>query len=213
MDFYYYINYFNLGNLLNVFIRYRYFTVFVLLISSFSSLPAYFFSFIFPMNLELFFFVNTYRCPIFKVLTYYGSAKARKLLRTGWSKLNSFHICITSYQLVVQDANSFRRKRWYYMALDEAHNIKVRIKNTIEKENCRKNIFCFLNLFFFYLTIHASIRLPTAYLSIHLCTYLSISLSIYVSIYVSIYLSIYQSTSLMLICRLLVTLHALQYKV
>jgi E1A-binding protein p400 len=65
------------------------------------------------------------RCPIFKVLTYYGSAKARKALRTGWSKLNSFHICITSYQLVVQDANSFRRKRWYYMALDEAHNIKV----------------------------------------------------------------------------------------
>jgi hypothetical protein len=68
---------------------------------------------------------HTPRCPIFKVLTYYGSAKARKALRTGWSKLNSFHICITSYQLVVQDANSFRRKRWYYMALDEAHNIKV----------------------------------------------------------------------------------------
>ena len=68
---------------------------------------------------------RTTRCPIFKVLTYYGSAKARKALRTGWSKLNSFHICITSYQLVVQDANAFRRKRWYYMALDEAHNIKV----------------------------------------------------------------------------------------
>eukprot|EP01035_Chromulina_nebulosa_P018152 gene18152-23806_t len=63
-------------------------------------------------------------CPGFKVLTYYGSAKVRKQLRTGWSKLNSFHICITSYQLVVQDAITFRRKRWYYMILDEAHNIK-----------------------------------------------------------------------------------------
>lgn len=65
-------------------------------------------------------------CPGFKILTYYGSAKARKNLRVGWSKLNAFHICVTSYQLVVQDANAFRRKQWYYMILDEAHNIKVR---------------------------------------------------------------------------------------
>lgn len=63
-------------------------------------------------------------CPGFKIMTYYGSAKARKNLRVGWSKLNSFHICITSYQLVVQDAPVFRRKQWYYMILDEAHNIK-----------------------------------------------------------------------------------------
>eukprot|EP01038_Epipyxis_sp_PR26KG_P011354 gene11354-15225_t len=63
-------------------------------------------------------------CPIFKVLTYFGSSKVRKFLRNGWNKLNSFHICITSYQLVVQDSSSFRRKRWYYMILDEAHNIK-----------------------------------------------------------------------------------------
>jgi hypothetical protein len=66
-----------------------------------------------------------HRCPAFKVLTYYGSQKARKALRNGWSKLNSFHVCITSYQVVVQDSSSFRRKRWYYMILDEAHNIKV----------------------------------------------------------------------------------------
>eukprot|EP00606_Chrysophyceae_sp_TOSAG23-5_P001475 GSChrysophyteH2.ASY1.ANO1.267.1 assembled CDS len=63
-------------------------------------------------------------CPAFKILTYYGSLKQRKALRTGWSKLNSFNVCITSYQLVVQDSNAFRRKRWYYMVLDEAHNIK-----------------------------------------------------------------------------------------
>ena len=63
-------------------------------------------------------------CPNFKVITYYGSTNTRKALRTGWSKLNSFHVCITSYQLVVQDSNAFRRKRWYYMILDEAHNIK-----------------------------------------------------------------------------------------
>ena len=91
----------------------------------------------YPFNLIdlIFLFFHTYtRCPIFKVLTYYGSAKARKVLRTGWSKLNSFHICITSYQLVVQDANSFRRKRWYYMALDEAHNIKVGIIEYINED-------------------------------------------------------------------------------
>jgi helicase SWR1 len=66
------------------------------------------------------------RCPAFKILTYYGGSKTRKQLRVGWSKLNAFHVCITSYQLVVQDASSFKRKQWYYMILDEAHNIKVR---------------------------------------------------------------------------------------
>lgn len=63
-------------------------------------------------------------CPAFKVLTYFGSAKRRKELRQGWSKQNVFQICITSYQLVVQDAHCFKRKKWYYLILDEAHNIK-----------------------------------------------------------------------------------------
>ncbi|CAN0540262.1 unnamed protein product, partial [Ectocarpus sp. 8 AP-2014] len=46
-----------------------------------------------------------------QVLTYYGNAKQRKELRTGWTKLNAFHVCITSYQLAVQDASSFKRKK------------------------------------------------------------------------------------------------------
>lgn len=37
--------------------------------------------------------------PAFKILTYYGTAKQRKALRVGWSRLNSFHVCITSYQV------------------------------------------------------------------------------------------------------------------
>jgi SNF2 family DNA or RNA helicase len=63
-------------------------------------------------------------CPGLKVISYFGSSKHRKNLRTGWSKPNFFNICVTSYQLVVQDFTSFRRKKWYYMILDEAHNIK-----------------------------------------------------------------------------------------
>ncbi|KAH9198740.1 SNF2 family N-terminal domain-containing protein [Zygosaccharomyces rouxii] len=62
--------------------------------------------------------------PGFKVLTYYGSPQQRKEKRKGWNGPNAFHICIVSYQLVVQDQNSFKRKKWGYMILDEAHNIK-----------------------------------------------------------------------------------------
>jgi SNF2 family DNA or RNA helicase len=62
--------------------------------------------------------------PALKVLCYYGSAKRRKELRTGWTKSNWYHVVITSYQLAVQDAFAFKRKRWYYLVLDEAHNIK-----------------------------------------------------------------------------------------
>ncbi|KAF0291837.1 Helicase domino [Amphibalanus amphitrite] len=63
-------------------------------------------------------------CPAFKVLTYYGSQKERRQKRTGWTKQNSFHVCITSYKLVLQDHASFRRKKWKYLILDEAQNIK-----------------------------------------------------------------------------------------
>lgn len=62
--------------------------------------------------------------PGFKVLTYYGNPMQRKQKRQGWNKEDTWHVCITSYQLVLQDQNAFKRKRWHYMILDEAHNIK-----------------------------------------------------------------------------------------
>ncbi|XP_076901176.1 protein PHOTOPERIOD-INDEPENDENT EARLY FLOWERING 1-like [Bidens hawaiensis] len=63
-------------------------------------------------------------CPAFKILTYFGSAKERKHKRQGWMKQNSFHICITTYRLVIQDSKIFKRKKWKYLILDEAHLIK-----------------------------------------------------------------------------------------
>ncbi|QSL65743.1 hypothetical protein MERGE_000021 [Pneumocystis wakefieldiae] len=62
--------------------------------------------------------------PGFKVLTYYGNLNQRKNKRKGWYKPDTFHICITSYQLVIHDQQPFRRKKWHYLILDEAHNIK-----------------------------------------------------------------------------------------
>jgi len=82
-------------------------------------------------------------CPAFKILTYYGNQKERRLKRigtfntsiavqcfihlflcSGWTRENAFHVCITSYKLVIQDHQSFRRKKWVYFILDEAQNIK-----------------------------------------------------------------------------------------
>ncbi|XP_077211102.1 SNF2 domain-containing protein / helicase domain-containing protein isoform X2 [Tasmannia lanceolata] len=63
-------------------------------------------------------------CPAFKILTYFGSAKERKFKRQGWLKPNCFHICITTYRLVIQDSKAFKRKKWKYLILDEAHLIK-----------------------------------------------------------------------------------------
>ncbi|KAK8794788.1 hypothetical protein WA158_001769 [Blastocystis sp. Blastoise] len=63
-------------------------------------------------------------CPAFKIMTYYGNLNERKEKRKGWTNPNSYHICITSYQLAIKDVALFRRRRWVYMILDEAHNIK-----------------------------------------------------------------------------------------
>jgi E1A-binding protein p400 len=63
-------------------------------------------------------------CPQLKVLTYFGTPRQRKNKRTGWTKPNAFHVCLTSYKLVLQDAQAFKRMKWFYLILDEAHNIK-----------------------------------------------------------------------------------------
>ncbi len=62
--------------------------------------------------------------PGFKILTYYGTQEERKQKRKGWLDDNLWHVCITSYQLVLQDQQTFKRRNWHYMVLDEAHNIK-----------------------------------------------------------------------------------------
>ena len=62
--------------------------------------------------------------PGFKVITYYGSQKERKERRKGWSAQNAFNVCVTSYNLAIQDQRVFKRLKWKYIILDEAHNIK-----------------------------------------------------------------------------------------
>lgn len=54
-------------------------------------------------------------CPAFKILTYYGSIKERKAKRTGWTKPDAFHVCITSYKIAVQvclQTNHGEVKEW-----------------------------------------------------------------------------------------------------
>ncbi|EDN07883.1 conserved hypothetical protein [Histoplasma mississippiense (nom. inval.)] len=52
-------------------------------------------------------------CPGFKILTYYGSQEERRQKRKGWMDDDRWH-----------DQQTFKRRNWHYMVLDEAHNIK-----------------------------------------------------------------------------------------
>ena len=68
--------------------------------------------------------------PEFKVVPYWGSPQERKILRHFWDQKNlhkrtaSFHVVVTSYQLIVTDFKYFNRIKWQYMILDEAQAIK-----------------------------------------------------------------------------------------
>jgi len=62
--------------------------------------------------------------PGFKVLAYYGTQEERKKKRQGWMDDDKWNVWITSYTLVTNDQQIFKRKAWHYMILDEAHNIK-----------------------------------------------------------------------------------------
>ena len=62
--------------------------------------------------------------PGFKVLSYYGTQAERQEKRKGWSDLDKWNVCITSYQLAISDQMVLKRRPWQYLVLDEAHNIK-----------------------------------------------------------------------------------------
>lgn len=68
--------------------------------------------------------------PDFKVIPYWGNPNERKILRQFWipkdmhTKKASFHVVITSYQIVITDIKYFNRVKWQYMILDEAQAIK-----------------------------------------------------------------------------------------
>lgn len=84
-----------------------------------------------------------------KVLPYWGGKEERKTLRRFFNPLNlytenaAFHVCITSYQFMVQDQKVFNRITWQYMILDEAHSIKnvnsIRW-NTLLEFSCRNRL-------------------------------------------------------------------------
>ena len=62
--------------------------------------------------------------PGFKIIAYYGTQEERKKKRQGWLKDDKWNVWITSYTLITNDQQVFKRKAWHYMILDEAHNIK-----------------------------------------------------------------------------------------
>ncbi|XP_067910706.1 E1A-binding protein p400 isoform X4 [Heterodontus francisci] len=68
-------------------------------------------------------------CPGLKIMMYFGTRKERKVKRECWMEPNSFHVCITSYKLLLKDHQAFRRKRWKYLILDEVQQLR----NTTER--------------------------------------------------------------------------------
>lgn len=60
----------------------------------------------------------------------FGFFQERKILRQFWNAKGlhtqdaSFHVVITSYQLVITDIKYFNRIKWQYLILDEAQAIK-----------------------------------------------------------------------------------------
>ncbi|XP_043571286.1 E1A-binding protein p400 isoform X2 [Chiloscyllium plagiosum] len=68
-------------------------------------------------------------CPGLKIMMYFGTRKERRVKRECWLEPKTFHVCITSYKLLLKDHQAFRRKRWKYLILDEVQQLR----NTTER--------------------------------------------------------------------------------
>uniref|UniRef100_A0A8C7HKV1 E1A binding protein p400 n=1 Tax=Oncorhynchus kisutch TaxID=8019 RepID=A0A8C7HKV1_ONCKI len=63
-------------------------------------------------------------CPGLKILLYLGNRHECRAKRRWWAEANSFHVCVTSYKLLLKDQNHFLRRRWKHLVLDEVQLIK-----------------------------------------------------------------------------------------
>ncbi|XP_056147460.1 E1A-binding protein p400 [Lampris incognitus] len=63
-------------------------------------------------------------CPGLKILLYLGNRRERRSKRMCWKEANSFHVCVTSYKLLLKDQSHFVRRRWRHLVLDEVQHIK-----------------------------------------------------------------------------------------
>ncbi|XP_063752794.1 E1A-binding protein p400 isoform X2 [Eleginops maclovinus] len=63
-------------------------------------------------------------CPGLKILLYLGNRRERRNKRMWWGEANSFHVCVTSYKLLMKDQSHFLRRRWKHLVLDEVQLIK-----------------------------------------------------------------------------------------
>uniref|UniRef100_A0A3Q2NNU0 E1A binding protein p400 n=1 Tax=Fundulus heteroclitus TaxID=8078 RepID=A0A3Q2NNU0_FUNHE len=63
-------------------------------------------------------------CPGLKILLYLGNRKERRCKRRLWDDTNSFHVCVTSYKLLMKDQRHFLKKTWRHLVLDEVQLIK-----------------------------------------------------------------------------------------
>ncbi|XP_017290804.1 E1A-binding protein p400 isoform X4 [Kryptolebias marmoratus] len=63
-------------------------------------------------------------CPGLKILLYLGNRKERRSKRMLWDEANSFHVCVTSYKLLMKDQSHFLKRRWKHLVLDEVQLIK-----------------------------------------------------------------------------------------
>ncbi|XP_020488616.1 E1A-binding protein p400 isoform X6 [Labrus bergylta] len=63
-------------------------------------------------------------CPGLKILLYLGNRRERRFKRKWWGEANSFHVCLTSYKLLMKDQSHFLRRRWRHMVLDEVQLLK-----------------------------------------------------------------------------------------
>lgn len=88
-------------------------------------------------------------CPKFEVIPYWGTQADRTIIRKSWNpkflhRENSpLHVVITSYSMIVQDEKHFKRVKWQYMIMDEAHALKSSQSNRwkiLLGFNCRNRL-------------------------------------------------------------------------
>ncbi|KAM9464931.1 E1A-binding protein p400-like isoform 10-T12 [Salvelinus alpinus] len=63
-------------------------------------------------------------CPGLKILLYLGNKHECRAKRRWWAEANSFHVCVTSYKLLLKDQSHFLRRSWKHLVLDEVQLIK-----------------------------------------------------------------------------------------
>ena len=78
-------------------------------------------------------------CPVIRCMKFHGTAEERNVQRNN-VRPGQFDVIATTYEMVIKEKTVFKKFRWRYIIIDEAHRMKNENRSLLHFHSL--SVFC-----------------------------------------------------------------------